>query len=82
MCLAQGHNTVTPVRLEPTALRFRIKYLTTEPLCSLFLLRVNQLGKLIDRIQCSRLLISTLSGSASRTHVESLGKPRDVNKCS
>ena len=33
MCLAQGpHNAVTPVRLEPTALRSRVKHSTTEPL--------------------------------------------------
>ena len=37
------------------------------------------MGKLINRIPGSRLLISSLPGSASRTHVESLGKPRDVN---
>ena len=37
-------------------------------------------GKLINRIPGSRLLISSLPGSALRTHVESLGKPRDVNK--
>ena len=37
------------------------------------------MGKLINRIQGSRLLISSLPGSALRTHVESLGKPRDVN---
>ena len=36
--------------------------------------------KLINRIQGLRLLISSLPGSALRTHVESLGKPRDVNK--
>ena len=42
-------------------------------------LRVSQLGKLINRIPGSRLLISSLHGSASRMHVESLGKPRDVN---
>ena len=35
---------------------------------------------LINRIPGSRLLISGLLDSASRTHVESLGKPRDVNK--
>ena len=35
MCLAQGHNAVTPVRLEPTALRSRVKHSTTEPLRSL-----------------------------------------------
>ena len=34
MCLAQGHNTVTPVRLEPAALRSRVKHSTTEQLCS------------------------------------------------
>ena len=38
------------------------------------------MGKLISRIPGSRLLISSLPGSALRTHVESLGKPRDVNK--
>ena len=37
-------------------------------------------GKLINRIPGSRLLIPSLPGSALRTHVESLGKPRDVNK--
>ena len=37
-------------------------------------------NKLINRIPGSRILISSLPGSASRTHVESLGKPRDVNK--
>ena len=39
------------------------------------------MGKLINRIPGSRLLISSLPGSASRMLVESLGKPRDVNKC-
>ena len=38
------------------------------------------MGKLINRIAGSRLLISSLPGSALRTHVESLGKPCDVNK--
>ena len=33
--------------------------------------------KLIKRIPGLRLLISNLPGSASRTHVESLGKPHD-----
>ena len=36
--------------------------------------------KLIDRVPGLCLLISSLPGSASRTHVESLGKPRDVIK--
>ena len=30
MCLAQGDNTVTPVRLQPTAPRSRVKHSTTE----------------------------------------------------
>ena len=37
-------------------------------------------GKLINRIPGLCLLISSLPGLALRTHVESLGKPRDVNK--
>ena len=31
---AQGHNAVTLVRLEPAALRSRVKHSTTEPLRS------------------------------------------------
>ena len=34
MCLAQGHNAMMPVRLEPTALWSQVKHSTTEPLCS------------------------------------------------
>ena len=41
---------------------------------------VNQLSKLIKRIPGLCLLISSLPSSASRMHVESLGKPWDVNK--
>ena len=35
MCLAQGHNTVMPVRLKPVAPLSRVKHSSTEPLCSL-----------------------------------------------
>ena len=38
------------------------------------------MGKLINRIPDSRLLISSLPGTAMRMHVELLGKPQDVNK--
>ena len=38
------------------------------------------MGKLINKIPGLRLLISSLPDLALRTHVESLGKPRDVNK--
>ena len=38
------------------------------------------IGKLINRILGLCLLISSLPGSASRTLVELLVKPRDVNK--
>ena len=43
-------------------------------------LKNETMGKLINRIPVLRLLISSLPGSALRMHVESLGKPRDVNK--
>ena len=44
-------------------------------------LKNEQMGKLINRIPGSRLLISNLPGKVLRTLVESRGKePRDVNK--
>ena len=43
-------------------------------------LKSETMGKLINRIPGWRLLISSLPGSALRMHVESLGKPSDVNK--
>ena len=43
-------------------------------------LKSETMGKLINIIPGSRLLISSLPGSALRMHVESLGKPRNVNK--
>ena len=39
MCLAQGHNAVTPMKLEPAAVRSRVKHSTTEPLRSHFFRR-------------------------------------------
>ena len=45
-------------------------------------LKSETMGNLINRIQGSRLLISSLPGSALRTHLDSVGKQRDVNKCS
>ena len=32
MCLAQGHNTMMPVRLEPAAPQSRAKHLTIDPM--------------------------------------------------
>ena len=40
------------------------------------------IGKLIKRIPGLRPLISSLPGLGLRTHVESLGKPLDVNMSS
>ena len=40
------------------------------------------MDKLINKIPGLRLLISSLQGSALRMHVESLRKPRDINKLS
>ena len=34
MCLAQGHNVVMPVRVEPATRRSRVKHSFTEPLRS------------------------------------------------
>ena len=32
MCLAKGHNAVTPLRLKPAAPQSQVKHSTTEPL--------------------------------------------------
>ena len=37
MCLAQGHSTMTPLRLEPATPLYRVKHSTTEPLRSLYI---------------------------------------------
>ena len=44
------------------------------------IMKSETMGKLINRIPGRHLLISSLPGSALKTHVESLGKPRNVNK--
>ena len=43
-------------------------------------LKRQTMGKLINRIPGSRLLIPSLPDSAFRMHVELLSKPHDVNK--
>ena len=49
-CSTSGHNAVTPMRLEPAALRSRVKHSTTEPLRSrvhvtIYRKACNQFGK-------------------------------------
>ena len=55
MCLAQGHNTVRPVRLEPSAPRSPVKHSTTEPLILV------QLGSLHAYLTLSPLAETLLS---------------------
>ena len=61
MCLAQGHNAVIPVRLEPGALRSQVKQSTTEPLHSLIPIchqlasPMVQKGNPVDRFFCPLL---------------------------
>ena len=45
--LLKDHNAVTPLRLEPTALRSRVKHSTTEPLHSLSHIRLRTVPKVI-----------------------------------
>ena len=47
MCLAQGHNAVTPVRLEPGAPQSQVKHSTTEPLHSHPLILCTHMKKFI-----------------------------------
>ena len=52
MCLAQAHNAVTPVRLEPTTPRSREKHSTTESMRSLS--RVDEMKLMIFDSQHKR----------------------------
>ena len=59
MCLAQGHNTVTPVRFEPAAPLSCVKHSTTEPLHSLHILTFISMINTIN-IQEKSLIFSIL----------------------
>ena len=68
MCLAQGHNAVTLVRLKPATPRSRVKHSTTEPLHSLLLLVLIGSIKLLSistinrySIDLSEIAVSTKS---------------------
>ena len=62
MRLAQVHNTMTPVRLEAAATRYRVKHSTTEPLRSDDEVLVNRFFKLAQVNYCLRhqVLLSVL----------------------
>ena len=47
MCLAQGHNAVTPVRLKPAAPHSRVKHSTTEPRRSLKVMNENETNMIL-----------------------------------
>ena len=61
MCFVQVHNAVTLVRLDPTALRSRVKCSTTEPLRSLW---VEQVLSIVQGSASSEPQTSTLSHCA------------------
>ena len=52
MCLAQGHNAVTPVRLEPTAPQPGVKHSTTvPPFLHVWVLKRTHLGSSFENSQ-------------------------------
>ena len=60
MCLAQGHNAVTPVRLEPAAIWSRVKHSTTDhratalPYCNMQWIITNYCyDHIVCSVQCS-----------------------------
>ena len=72
MCLAQGHNTVKPVRLESTTPRSRVKHSTSEPLCSLYHTMIcfgYELRKIIFNAFFCGNLYSRLSSALSSAYV-------------
>ena len=55
MCLAQGHNAVMPVRLEPAVLQSRVKRSTTEPLRSQPIFRDTEIHHYLEKSTCEPL---------------------------
>ena len=63
MCLAQGHNAVTPVRLEHTALWPGVKHFTTEPLHSPMGMFVNVAYSILNELAFAiELYLDTSAG--------------------
>ena len=72
MCLAQGHNAVTLVRLEPAAPRSRVKHSTNEPLRSQHIRYANALCMYVHvhvylYITCILRLVNCADFQANRT---------------
>ena len=63
MCLAQGHNTVTPVRLQPAAPRSGVKHSTTEPLRSLVHIISLVVTTLLESAKGRRMAVEIISRS-------------------
>ena len=61
MCLAQGHNAVMPMRLEPAALLVGVKHSTTEPMGSLYYYGLKENNQYKFAIIMKLLLLSTSS---------------------
>ena len=59
MCLAQEHNTVTPVRIEPATPPPQVKHSSIEPLLSHLMLVIDTLNKY--RISSCKLLTTVES---------------------
>ena len=65
MCLAQGHNAVARVRLEPATPRSRVKHSTTEPLRSHYV----RLLAVSENAHFSRTTLYILIKFCMHTHV-------------
>ena len=54
MCLAQGYNAVTPVRLESAVPRSRVKHSTTEPVVVVVVVAVLIVGVVVVVVSCAK----------------------------
>ena len=68
MCLAQGYNVISPVRLNPVALRSQVKHSTTEPLHSLsYPVEIEPVHEISNNVVCA-----TSKASDQPAHTRSL----------
>ena len=70
MCLAQGHNAVTPVRLKPAVMQSRVKHSTTEPPSPCTILGTMPLSdNTFERIRLDELCMHEFEQTFGKFHI-------------
>ena len=81
MCLAQGHNAVTLVRLKPAAPRSRVKHSTTESRSSLRYCIEDQMKNEVVRLMIGTIYRWPLKYSVFKLYMDMRATKRLMQNC-